>query len=45
MASLMRVGIETPTTWAEVLDAAAKIKEAGVVDVGLVTEPKRDQEP
>lgn len=29
---LADLGIEPPTTWAEVLDAAAKIKEAGVVD-------------
>lgn len=29
---LADLGIETPTTWAEILDAAAKIQEAGVVD-------------
>ncbi|MEL6465153.1 MAG: extracellular solute-binding protein [Pseudomonadota bacterium] len=29
---LSDLGIETPTTWGEVLDAAAKIEEAGVVD-------------
>ncbi len=32
---LADLGIETPTSWAEMLDAAAKIKEAGAVEYPL----------
>ena len=32
---LSDLGIEVPTTWSEVVDAAAKIQEAGVVDYPL----------